>query len=341
MFKFGDFSLEPAQSVLFYKGQRVKDITRKQLQVLSELLRRPGILVSYDEMITSIWPDNRHGATAARINQYVSKLNRTLTSLDPDSVFIENVRGTGYIFIAPVTYEAVDAASLPQTVRRPTSGHQTRNLVLAVSALALLIMVVLAAVWSNDLFPENDEAEIRNVVQQSQLFEFTELFGDPLSFREEMLDQFWTKDYAQDRNYDRRTIRTLVKKLTDEQRYYGPESRNERFEFQQVDISSSGDEAVVKTLEKWFIAEYRQNDRTLIRNRTIGPYFVSYILRKVDGKWLVERSNTARTVRPTPVLESVTVSGTGNEGLTATVVGKDIEPETVSVELKGQTVRRW
>lgn len=336
MYQFGNFSLDTDRSALYFKGEAVKGVTRKQAQVLAELLRKPNTVVSHDEMIRQIWGDNYHGATPARINQYISQLNKIFTDLEPASQFIENVRGTGYIFVAPVDSTEQEQVQPTASREKVPAARSRRGLFIAAPVFGLFLLASIAAFWTGVIFTPDDEEEIKDVVHRSQLFEFLELFTDPMSFSEDKLDSYWTRDISPDLNYDRRTIRTLVKKLTDEGRYYGPESRNEKFEFQQVDISSDGAEAVVKTLEKWFIAEYRIADGALIRNRTVGPYFVSYVLRKENGRWLIERSNTARTIRPTPVVESVQIVSDPNYGSRATIIGRDFEPETVTIELTGE-----
>jgi hypothetical protein len=89
-------------------------------------------------------------------------------------------------------------------------------------------------------------------------------------------------------------------------------------------------------LEKWFVAVY-QADGTLQRNRTIGPYFVSYILRKIDGRWLIEKSNTGRVIRPTPRLDAIEPTSDLKAGheFHVKITGQDFEAEMVLIEVVG------
>ncbi len=74
------------------------------------------------------------------------------------------------------------------------------------------------------------------------------------------------------------------------------------------------------------------------RNKTVGPYFVSYILRKVDGNWLIEKSTTARVNRPTPRLSEIEAVSEikPNQQFFVRITGQDFEPETVYIEVIGE-----
>ncbi len=85
------------------------------------------------------------------------------------------------------------------------------------------------------------------------------LYKNPSLFKEESLDKYWTAEIDINANYDRHRIREAVKKLSDEGRRYGDETKCEQFEFQSVEINQSKNFAVVKTLEKWFIVAYFNN----------------------------------------------------------------------------------
>ena len=118
--------------------------------------------------------------------------------------------------------------------------------------------------------------------------------------------------------------------------HYGDETKCEQFDFQTVDINTADDLATVKTLETWFVALY-QTDGTLIRNRTVGPYFVNYTLRKIGGRWLIEKSTTGRINRPTPHLSDIEATSETKAGqqFFAKITGEDFEAETIYFEIVG------
>ncbi len=119
-----------------------------------------------------------------------------------------------------------------------------------------------------------------------------------MSFQEAHLAKYWMPETDFNSDFDIKKIRAGVQRLVNEEKYYGQETKPEQFEIESVEINEAKDFAIAKTLEKWFIAEYRK-DGTLLKNKTVGPYFVTYTLRKIDGKWLIDKSNTARA-KPTP-----------------------------------------
>jgi hypothetical protein len=74
-----------------------------------------------------------------------------------------------------------------------------------------------------------------------------------------------------------------------------------------------------------------------MKNKTVGPYFVSYIVVKQDGKWLIEKSNTARMSRPIPTLSEIRLDSqpTSGQEFRASLRGNDFEPETIFLEVVG------
>lgn len=153
------------------------------------------------------------------------------------------------------------------------------------AALFAVIFILLAA--GNWRATTDDEKEIMRVVEDSQKFESLVLYENPADFDEAQLTKYWMPDTDFNADFDIREVRKGVQRLLDEGRYYGKETKLEWFEFQNVEINKSKEYAVVKTLEKWFIVEYRK-DGTLLKTKNVGPYFVSYILQRVDGRWLIE-----------------------------------------------------
>ena len=220
--------------------------------------------------------------------------------------------------------------AVEKTAKSPSPHRRFVSLYIAAGILAF------AAVAAWMLYPKNDEEAIKRVVNDSQMYESLVLYKTPTTYSELELDKYWTPELRTNVNYDRVRIRDAAKKMVAEGHRYGGESKCEQFEFQALDINKDGETAIVKTLEKWFVAVY-QNDGTLLKNRTIGPYFVSYIVRKVDGRWLIEKSSTARVSRPMPRLdavEPVTESAAGTKFLIK-LTGLDFESETVYIDVVG------
>lgn len=306
IYKFNNFLFDADKLALYHQEQLIRNVGEKSLQVLAVLLQNANELASHDEIIGQVWQDNAAGITSINIAQNIRKLRKVFKKCETKEKFIENIKGRGYMFIGNVENEEFEAyEELPFLQSEPmldfdeaedlrsTETHSSRSFakfapVLAVIVAALLIPLI---IWNWQA--ANDEQEIRRVVEDSQKFESMVLYRKPPDFKEEQLEKYWITETDFKSDFDIIKIREAVQRLVREGRYYGKETKPERFEFQYVEINTSNDFAVVKTLEKWFIVEYL-TDGTLHKTKTVGPYFVSYILRKIDGRWLIEKSNTAR-----------------------------------------------
>lgn len=331
---FGRFKFDSSRLVLFYNDEIVKDVEKRTLQVLAVLLSRPGNPVSHDEIIRLVWSDNPFGATSTRVNQYVSRLRKAIAALEPESSYIETLQGRGYRFIGEVKAvydEQVIPVADASEAGSPTNGRKTLTWLYFGVAL-LLLAGITAGYWK---YGTTDEVEeIKRVVKESQMFESLVMYREPAGFTEDMLDKYWLSESDGQVNFDRSRIRQAVRKMAAEGRYYGEQSECTIFEFEKVEISKNRDFSTVRTFEKWSLDEIKI-DSGSSKKKTVGPYFVDYVLRKVNGRWLIEKSTTARTVRPIPQLASVEVAPNKNGGWLASVVGADMEPLTVWFEITG------
>lgn len=337
-FSFGRFDLDAERLVLYYDGTLVKEAEKRSLQVLAVLLSRAGDPVSHEEIIEVVWSDNPHGATSTRVNQYVSRLRKTLAAFDPENTYIETLKGRGYSFVHEVSRspEAVvretAAGSGPSDGRGIVSPDPKRYtwlyLVVAVVALA----AVTAAFWK---YMQTDDIEdVKRVVKESQMFESLVMYRNPEDFTEEMLDRYWLSESEGQANFDRSRIRQTVKKLLAEGRFYGEQTECVTFDFDKVELNKTRDVATVRTFEKWSLDDIKI-DGNISKKKTVGPYFVDYVLKKVNGRWMIERSTTARTVRPVPQLTSIEIAPNKNGGWLASVVGSDMEPLTIFFDIFG------
>jgi DNA-binding winged helix-turn-helix (wHTH) protein len=346
---FDNFRFDADRLALYYKDVLVKAGDKKTMQVLAVLLVCPHELTTHDEIIGKVWNDNPLGVTPNHIGQYISKLRKIFAEFAPEKNYIETSKGRGYSFVGDIstggakTLPNITLASIePMTVspkeynsgeRRASPFIFQKRVLFFFASVPFFLAVFFAWMWYFD----NNEEEIRRVVKESQLHESLVIYKNPSLFNEATLDKYWTSELDINANYDRNRIRDAVKKLNDEGRRYGDETKCEQFEFQSVEINRDKNFAVVKTLEKWFIAVYF-NDGTLQKNRYVGPYFVSYILRKIDGQWLIEKSTTARINRPTPLLSTIEAKSEINPGqqFFVKITGQDFEAETVYIEVVGE-----
>ena len=333
---FGDFEFDADRLALYHDGEIIK-VERKALEVLAVLIEKPRKLVATQEIIDRVWTDSPHGVTSVHLAQSISKLRKALAAYEPDAQYIETVKGSGYIFQADVEIPAEapedGPVAAPIVEKADAAGGGSRWPGMLDFGIASIAIILLSG-WL--LYPANDEAEIRRVLEASQKYESLVIYRDPANVDEEKLNEYWLSPDDFGIEVDMRNIRTGIARLLRDSSHYGPETRNEQFEIHEVQIDPRGEFATAKTLEKWFIAEYR-NDGTLVKNKTIGPYFVHYILHKHGGRWKIKSSSTARATKPAPVLEGVTplTEPAAGAEFRVRINGQGLEPEGVFIRVTG------
>lgn len=138
-----------------------------------------------------------------------------------------------------------------------------------------------------------DSEETKRIVKESQFHEYFKIYTAPKSFNRAGLAMYWVPAAQGGKEIEK--IEGRAQRLLKQRWHYGPESKSEIFDFRYVRIYAPGDYAEVETRERWYLPLYRENgSRVMERNPYFGPYSVEYILRKIDGKWLVQESTTPR-----------------------------------------------
>src|SRR5262245_13216868 len=99
LYEFGRFRLNPAERRLEREGVRVP-LTEKAFDTLVALVRRPGRLVTKEELIAELWPDAF--VEENNLEKSISALRQALGEKPSSVEYVETVRGHGYRFIAHV-----------------------------------------------------------------------------------------------------------------------------------------------------------------------------------------------------------------------------------------------
>src|SRR5262245_6493789 len=97
---FPPFRFDDLAGVLTSAGRTVP-LTRKAADLLRCLLARPGVLVSHQEILRSVWPDTH--VQPENVKALVHELRSALGDHSHDPVFIRSEPGRGYTFVADVT----------------------------------------------------------------------------------------------------------------------------------------------------------------------------------------------------------------------------------------------
>ncbi len=100
--RFGVFEFHPTSGELLKQGRRVR-LSGQPAQLLAFLLRRPGELVTREELQRTLWPADTHVNFDQSLNAAVKRLRHALGDSAEKPVFIETMARRGYRFIAPAS----------------------------------------------------------------------------------------------------------------------------------------------------------------------------------------------------------------------------------------------
>ncbi len=98
---FGDFSLDLRTGELRKKGRRIR-LQEQPFQVLAQLLREPGELVTREELRKKLWSDNTFVDFEDGLNTAIRKLRQVLGDSSEHPRYIETLPRRGYRFIGRI-----------------------------------------------------------------------------------------------------------------------------------------------------------------------------------------------------------------------------------------------
>lgn len=95
----GPVELDPAARRVRVDGEEV-DLTRKEFDLLAELLRHAGTVVTREDLMARVWDENWFGSTKT-LDVHIGWLRRKLGDDPASPRLIATVRGVGFRFTAP------------------------------------------------------------------------------------------------------------------------------------------------------------------------------------------------------------------------------------------------
>lgn len=110
--RFGVFEFDLKSGELLKQGRRVR-LSGQPAQILAFLLRRPGELVTREELQQALWPADTHVNFNQSLNAAVRRLRFALGDSPENPLFIETMARRGYRFIAPAG--SSDRSGVPTT----------------------------------------------------------------------------------------------------------------------------------------------------------------------------------------------------------------------------------
>jgi DNA-binding winged helix-turn-helix (wHTH) protein len=117
--RFGPFRVFAYQRLLL-DGDTPVRLGSRAFDILIALLRRPGALLSKDELIAQVWPDTT--VEEANLRFHMTALRKALRDHDKNNALICNVPGRGYRFAAPVLRSEVPPAAVPHADAAPAAS---------------------------------------------------------------------------------------------------------------------------------------------------------------------------------------------------------------------------
>ena len=312
-YQIGDLTLLPATRKL-RRGSDEWSLSIQKCQILTLLAEHAPNAVSQDLLRERVWKGQQRSTNT--IPQAIYELRTFLKDacgLAEQDLILTNEEdgGSGY-------YLSVSVASNQKTLDQglikkseddlsarppvdPTSFNWKKASALRyfVSGLILGLGCALAAMlwWPPRNSPNKgrvavyapeEEEKIRHIVKESQLYITLQAYRDPNNIDKGKLQEYLVPDSA-----EAATVQKIIDRFTSQNIRYGDESKNEGFEVTSVTVFSPGDTAEATTIEGWYVPAYRNGQRDQDRKALLGPYRLTYQLRKMqDKKWRVEHSTT-------------------------------------------------
>jgi len=138
-YRIGEFHLDPESGELRRNGRSVR-LQPQPLQVLLELLRHPGQIVTREDFQASVWPANTYVEFDDGLNHAIRRLRSALGDTAQVSRYIETIPRRGYRLMVPVEKPEPAAPPVPESpVRRRTAW--------LVGLLVVISALVVGLVW--------------------------------------------------------------------------------------------------------------------------------------------------------------------------------------------------
>ena len=145
---FGPFEFDPVIAELRKHGYRVK-LPGQPGEVLAALVKRPGELVTREDLRSLLWPGVSAGDFEHGVNAAVNKLRQALGDAAIQPRYIETLPGRGYRFVAPVYPVGNGVLELvPSAAIAIPEARQSRWRFVAWASAAAMLLLLAGALWT-------------------------------------------------------------------------------------------------------------------------------------------------------------------------------------------------
>ena len=145
IFRFGVYEVDVRSGELRKQGARIK-LQEQPFHVLTVLLRRPGQVVTREELRSQNWPADTFVDFDNSLNTAINKLREALGDSADSPRFIETLPRRGYRFIAPIT--GVDGTTRETATSVSASAPpRSRKIVMTAAILVLAAGMAGELLW--------------------------------------------------------------------------------------------------------------------------------------------------------------------------------------------------
>jgi Tol biopolymer transport system component/DNA-binding winged helix-turn-helix (wHTH) protein len=125
---FGEFRLDP-NSYTFYKNEIPINLNRIRSVVLLSLIERAGEVVTREEIIKRVWPDQEHLQSGeTNLAQQIFQLRRFLHDNPSSPTYILTIPSKGYLFYPSVRVILTDGSEVTLDALAQQQDSQTKSL---------------------------------------------------------------------------------------------------------------------------------------------------------------------------------------------------------------------
>src|SRR5439155_22585432 len=147
-YRFGDFEFDPTSGELRRDGLKVR-LQEQPFQILTLLLKRPGEVVTREEVRQALWPGDTFVDFDVGLNSAVKRLRDALGDSADSPRFVETLPRRGYRFIAALEAPpGLPPATLEAPLRTvPPPRSRLRSWGAAAVAVALVAGLIVTGTW--------------------------------------------------------------------------------------------------------------------------------------------------------------------------------------------------
>ncbi len=120
--RFGLFDVDLTRGIITRQGARIK-LQEQPFRILAILLRRPGEIVTREELRLALWGQGTHVNFDGSLNAALKRLRSCLQDDAENPRFIETIPRQGYRFLAPVHQVHPRSTAIASAVQQPVANE--------------------------------------------------------------------------------------------------------------------------------------------------------------------------------------------------------------------------